>query len=251
MATNETKSMQIFAGKVRELNRYLQLMDNALRIANNLCNERKTEEILIAEALGTTELKHNQLNVPNRGNDIKRTFISARNKLNEQALVELYSLFADYIANVIGELVKVEPLQLLPILNDNNRSIEFAKIIQLGTYETVLKEMSQQIFRSLENERSTKKMLDKLLKSCDLVVNDNLKNRVLLYLEIRHLIIHNNTKADERFKEMNTDQLIAIDGKNKIVLNYEVTSMAIVTVFEFCQAIDKELLVNNFVKERS
>ena len=111
--------------------------------------------------------------------------------------------------------------------------------------------MSQQIFRSLENERSTKKMLDKLLKSCDLVVNDNLKNRVLLYLEIRHLIIHNNTKADERFKEMNTDQLIAIDGKNKIVLNYEVTSMAIVTVFEFCQAIDKELLVNNFVKERS
>lgn len=198
MAINETKSWQIFDGKVRELNRYLQLMDNALRIANNLCNQKKKEEISIAKALGSTELRHNQLNVPNRKNDIKRTFVFARNKLNEQALVELYSLFSDYLANVIGELTHVKPTQILSILSGTDNSVTFPDIVRFRTYDTILNEMAKRVFRSLEKEQSTKRMLDKVIKTCNLSIDEDLQNEALLYVEIRNLIVHNNTKADEK-----------------------------------------------------
>jgi len=60
-------------------------------------------------------------------------------------------------------------------------------------------------------------------------------------LNIRHLIIHNNSKADEKFIKMN-EGFIKINSRNKLVINYELSSNAIQTIYTLCSEIDNKLL---------
>ena len=74
-------------------------------------------------------------NIPNKTTDIKRTFAYSRRKLNEQAIIELYRLFSDYISNIVSELFKNNPYQLFGAITDKNeRALFYHEIIQLSAF---------------------------------------------------------------------------------------------------------------------
>ena len=70
-------------------------------------------------------------------------------------------------------------------------------------------------------------------------------------MEIRHLIIHNNTKADEKFKEMNNaENIVTLLSGSRIKLDYSVSNQMIQSVRLLCQEIDNELIrVNALVAQ--
>lgn len=73
-------------------------------------------------------------------------------------------------------------------------------------------------------------------------ITQDLKRKALLYLEIRHLIIHNNSKADEKFAQMNNEGLVSVNTSNrKITINFTLVNSAINSVFALCKAIDQDL----------
>lgn len=153
-----TKSLQIFDDKVRILKQHLQLSDLALTMANKVCNKAKGNGKKIYETLGAKPGTHTQLNHPNEEIDIKRTFITSRNKLNEQAIVDLYSLFSLYISSLVEELSHKDPRKVLGLMtNKTESSLKYPEIINLGNYDAIIKEMASRIYRSLEDERSTPK----------------------------------------------------------------------------------------------
>ena len=242
----ESKSWQRFEGKIRSLKQYLQLMDLSLSISNSQCrseNEKKT----IADALGATVGSHGQLNIPNKHIDINRTFISARKQLNEQAFVELHCIFSDYIAHVIAEMAHAKPNRLLSILgSDSDRTITFADIVKFGDYNSIIDEMAKRVFRILENLRSTTDMMQKLCKITKISIDENLMNESLVYIEVRHLIIHGDSYIDESFKKKEKHELIPLRG-NKLALRYEVTNKAINSIYELCRTIDNALIDKNIL----
>ena len=227
-------------------------MDLSLTISKKLCESKKENSIKIAEALESSIENHRQLNIPNNIQDIKRTFSYARTQLNEQAFVELYSIFADYIANIIKELCNISPTKLFSIISpSSDKAIEFSKIVQLGDYPSIMDEMARRIFRILENARCTKTMLDKLMTVTDVSVDGNLKKEALLYLEIRHLIIHNDTKEDDKFRSCNSDGIVKVNLSNhKIKMNYNLANTALTVVFMFCKRLDEALLEKGLVNAR-
>lgn len=246
----ESKSWQRFEGKLRNLKQYLQLMDLSLSISNKQCNKRVTEEIKIGIALGGNEESHRQLNIPNQNKDIKRTFIAARKQLNEQAIVELHCLFSDYISHIISEIAHGNPKCLLGILgSDAERTICFADIVNLGSYDAVINEMAKRVFRILENLKSSTDMMKKLVKITKIQINDDLMHNALVYIDVRHLIIHNDSIADEQFIQRDSTGLIPLN-KNKLALNYETTNKATNTIYELCKTIDEELIKKKFLPIR-
>ena len=98
-----SKSYQSFDGKTRSLKQHLQLMDLSLTLANKRCSKNKANGKTITETLKSNLASHPQLNIPNQGIDISRTFATSRKKLNEQAIIELYANFSDYLSSVIRE----------------------------------------------------------------------------------------------------------------------------------------------------
>lgn len=244
-----SRSLQSFNGKVRSLKIHVQLADVAFTRINRYCSRKKGNGKTIGETLGTTNVKHPQLNEPNDSKEISRIFATSRIKINEQAIIELYAFFADYLSGVIREMERVNPNRVLGIVPpDNPTDLSFKDVFTLGSYPAILDEISRRVFRSLENERSTPKLLKRFIKATNLSVPVNLRENALVYLEIRHLIIHNNSKADDKFNAINNRGLVQLNVRNKkIIINFNLSNAAIDAVTALCQSIDSELMRLSFI----
>lgn len=85
--------------------------------------------------------------------------------------------------------------------SDTSTDLSYADIFSLGSYAQILDEIARRVYRALEAERCTPKLLDKFIKATKININTVLKEDALLYLEIRHLIIHNNSRADSKLQK--------------------------------------------------
>ena len=218
-----TKSFQIFDGKIRSLKQHLQLIDLSLTLACKCCNKEKDNGKNIATTLHAVSGTHLQLNIPNKTTDIKRTFAYSRRKLNEQAIIELYRLFSDYISNIVSELFKNNPYQLFGAITDKNeRALFYHEIIQLSSYDAIIEEISKRIYRSFEKQRSTPKLLEKIISTT----------------KVRNV--------DEKFKRMDKDNKIHITGK-KLNMTYDLANASMNAVFKLCKSIDDQLIHRTLV----
>ena len=243
-----TKSLQSFDGQLWKLNQHLQLTDLALTKANNIANKKVGKDKRIGQVLGGSLEVYRQLDIPNEKSDIRRTFITSRNKLHEQAIVELYRLFSNYVVNIITEIEHLHPRQFLSVLDDKERCVKYEDIIAIGNYDALIDDMAKRVFRTLERKRDTKSLVERIISITNININKDLLDTALLYLEIRHLIIHNNTKADAKFREMPKSDVVTIKKKNsKISLNINVTISAINTISNLCKIIDDELVAKEMV----
>ena len=102
--------------------------------------------------------------------------------------------------------------------------------------------------RTLESKRSTKDLLQTIIKTTKINVDNDTLETALAYLEIRHLIIHNNTKADAKFQRLPKHDVVSINmNSKKIILNYDVTNKAINAIFRLCKKVDDELISKQLV----
>ena len=244
-----SRSFQSFDGKTRSLKQHLQLMDVSLTRANKHCAKYSGNGKLIAETLKVTTASHPQLNIPNQSKDISRTFATSRKKLNEQAIIELYANFSDYLSSVIRELENTRPQQILSIVPPNSDTfLTYKDVFIIGSYPAILDEIAKKVYRSLEDERSTPKLLKRFIKTTKLNVPVNLQEDALTYLEVRHLIIHANSKADSKFHSLNQRNLVTVNPTNQMLtINYSMTSAAIDKVVELCKKLDDELVRNGLL----
>lgn len=245
----ETKALQAFEGSIRTLNQHIQLVDRSLSIANKIVKKDHKAQ-LICHALGCTVDSHPQLNIPCSSIDISRVYTTSRKKIHEQAIVDVYRIFSKYIQDIIEEFIHTDPMPLLQqVCSNRDNVINYETIIKIGAYERIIEHMANSIFRRFENEKSTTKLLDKILTYTKINIDSEVKENALLYLEIRHLIIHNRSLADDNFMTKANGKL-TIPTNKKLPINYEMSSSAIKKVCELCRLIDKELVANNMVRER-
>ena len=253
---NMTKSYQSFEGKLRSLKQHLQLMDMALKITDKHCRKNGKDNITVAESLGTTLEEYPQLNMPAKVKDIGRAFATSRIKVNEQAIIELYAAFSDYLVSIIHELAhgnnRNELLCLIESKNDNDSKVTYKQIFDFASFERILDEIANRVYRNLENStRSTPKMLNKILSVLNIQIPDDMKEDALLHLEVRHLIIHNNSKIDDDFNNRNNNGRIPVNTVNKkIIINYALSKIAIEKVLVLCKKIDDELIAKSLLKDQ-
>lgn len=228
-----TKSFQVFADRIATMKQTFQLTDLALTMAQKHCMKEVGKGRKIAETMGGSLSTHLQLNIPDNRFDIQRTFITSRNRLNQQALVELFRAFSYYIKSIVREMAHQDPIKLQGLLvNKGDRSLSYPDIINLGSYNAIITDMANKVFRSLENIRNTTEMLDKLINLTTANIDPTVKEDALLYLELRHLIIHNNSNADDKFIARNTKGLVKVNPtNNKISYNYGLSNKAMNVVY--------------------
>lgn len=239
-----SKSYQSFDGKVRSLKTHIQLSDIALTKLNRICVSNNGNGRTIAETLNRTVANYPQLNGPNESIEIRRVFTTSRIKVNEQAVIELYAYFADYLSGVIRELENTNPTRILGLITPKSSTdLSYKDIFTLGSFVAILDEIARRVYRNLEDERSTSKLLKRFIKVTNLNVPSNMQQDALVYLEIRHLIIHNNSRADAKFNAMNNRGLVSVNARNKkVTINYALTCSAIDAVSLLCKTMDDEIV---------
>src|SRR5258706_15887812 len=79
------------------------------------------------------------------------------------------------------------------------KKLDFYEIVQLGTFEEISKKMVGDVFRSLESERNTKKLIKKIVGNVGFTLNEEILDEAVMFIDMRHLIVHNSRKADWAF----------------------------------------------------
>ena len=136
------------------------------------------------------------------------------------------------------------------VARNKDNVLTFDRILKLGDIDLIKEEMARIIFRRFENERSTKELLNKVLNYSKIDIDEEVKKDALLYLEIRHLIIHNASKADMDFIALDTSRKIKLNANNKFSLTFSLSKSAIYSVQLLFDRIDSELINANLVRKQ-
>lgn len=234
----ESKSYQRFRSRVEYIHQHLQVLDAAVKTLSGEITSEKDKTKFITDVLNLDKKAYNKLAHPISQRD--RIISYSRSKSAEYTILELFSSFTHYMRDITEEMYKKDPIMIVGKVNDGS-SLTYVEIIKLGTFEKIGDKMVNELFRKFENERSTTKLVDKILNHTKITIPKTQKETALMYLEMRHLFIHNKGKADDKFIRTYGKKLkIRADGK--LPTNFKTISTAIEKVRIFTKSIDDQLI---------
>jgi len=241
----ETASYQRYRSRIEYLEQHLQLVDLALTKLFQTTRPQRHQPVTFLQALNVTSNRYGRLQHPVNHTPRLTNFSRAQN-INH-ALVSLYRYFAEYLRGILGEIYETDPKL---VVGKAPQSLQFHEIVDLGTYEAVVERMVTTVFRKLENERSTTKLLDKILAHTGVNLPAAKKDAALPYLEMRHLVIHNHGKADQKFVAQYGQQFqLAVD--QSLPGTFRTAAEAIRKVTDLLHEVDRQLIAQSTVQARA
>ncbi len=85
------------------------------------------------------------------------------------------------------------------LIGEHRVTFEANDVLKCKSIDEVLALVAQSVFRKLEDERSTLKVLQAIDKKLGLGVDESYRTAALPFLEMRHLLVHRDGIADDTF----------------------------------------------------
>lgn len=252
---SETYSLQSYRNSVEYIQSHIQLLDASL--LNTLETlSKKGDKIKLTSALNLDVSVYNKLNYPIKQHLALVKLSQKRN--SEFAILQLYNTFTKYLQDITSEMFTKNPMFVIQkaVVDKNGEEKEshhftYAEIIKLENYENVQEQIIKRVFRSIEELRSTTKLLERILKDTKVNLSNELKNNALTYLEMRHLFVHNRGVADDKYAAKYGGKFEPVIKKNKpLPANIETVNAAIQSINSLCFEIDNQLLSSGFLEGR-
>ena len=198
----------------------------------------------LAVALGSTNAQHPKLGQRNtlrsrqiRGGHLKRTLAASFVK-------DLYEDFVEYISEVMLRAAEkgVEPSRFV---GDAKFELKASEILALGSWDNVVSLISKKVFRALEGERSTIELIRKAAGRLGLKLDQAIVEAAMPYLEARHLLVHQDGRADNNFRHKYPNIAVRDD---KITLDRAFLSAAQSAIDALAREIDREIIAANLIR---
>jgi hypothetical protein len=121
-----------------------------------------------------------------------------KSTVHSSYLKDLYEDVSAYLAEL---LIGATRNGLAPkrLIGGHAMSFEANQLLDCNSIDDVCRLVSDALFRKLEQERSTIKLLTSLNAKLDLCVPERVIQDSLPYLEIRHLLVHRDGVADQSY----------------------------------------------------
>lgn len=164
---------------------------------------------------------------------------------------EIYEELTEYLRSLLEEasLICNDKTRAYTLIGDAKCSITASELLQFTEIQEVHKTIADQVMRQIENERSTVKLVQKICDRLNISVDQNTIDEALPYLELRHLLVHADGKADQSFREKYKKSFKI--SKGKVELNNTVVKMAKDKITCLVRAIDKEAVDKGIMKENN
>lgn len=240
----ESKSHQRLRSRIQYLLTHLEIMDASIRVTIQNLKVGGDNGVLISKTIGVDCSRYKELDHPLT--EVDRITNHSRSKNSESAIISAYTHFAEYLQGILTEMYEYNPL-LVVGKAVGNHTLTFPEIVKLGDFAQLSSYMVSQVFRSLENERSTRRLLDRILANTGAKVAEKLVEDALSYLEMRHIFIHGAGIADELFVHQ-FGAKFSLNVGDKLPSDFVTSKATIEAVSKLCQAVDSELLKAGVLK---
>lgn len=157
----------------------------------------------------------------------------------------LYETTTIYFQDILKAATK-KGLDIDRLIGEHSINISSKDLIKIGSFEKIVERISSGIFRQLENEKSTKSLIEKMDKKLGLNVGEEIIHAALPYLEIRHRLVHGQGKADKEFCERYP--FIGAEEDKTIELEYALIDNARKAIITLVKEFDKKIVANGLIE---
>lgn len=198
VARPETTSFQRFRARIHDLKQHVQTVDIALVNAYRIMKAEPDKNKKISEALGYSSKKYTELNHPIRVNP--RILSHSKSSTHQYTIIILHTHFSEYVKGLLSEIYQHDPLR---VVGNHGGNISYKRIVELSDLEKINREMIDEVFRKLENQRSTQKLLDEILSKGNASVDEAIKHKANG---------HEKSHAIRNFQQKNPASLLTCDS---------------------------------------
>jgi hypothetical protein len=253
----ETISFQQYRGSIDFLQAHIHLVDASLSQTLKFLKASPDQNQGINVALGLDIMKYSRLNHPTKQHTILITH--AQKKNIEFSILRMFNFFTTYLQNITREMFLKNPLLIVgkAVVNKNGGdkeglTVSYAEIIRLGNYSEIQEHIIQKIFRSIEELKSTSKLLEKILKDTKVSIPKSILEDALTYLEMRHLFVHNRGLVDLKYeKTFGIKFSPALKHKSSLPTKFDTFNNATSAITKLVGTIDGQLITNGLVEKRA
>lgn len=240
-----SKCLITFINKMSHFNADLDFIDILSKSIEN--GDYSSEEELFP---GSSDEKYTTLSRYKVVDQNRRLVVNhLKSTLYTAYIKDLYEEFSIYLKGIMKEVysnAKVTPERLSGEHNVNLTSVDILRHLQIGDLADVV---IDNIFQSLENERSTIGLITKFHKKIGIDIEKTLVDNAIYYLEIRHKLVHTDGFVDEEFKK--THDLLNYTSTNKIRLDYCTICQAYEAVFRLVSDMDSKVISAGLAKSHT
>ena len=156
---------------------------------------------------------------------------------------DLYEEVTEYIRYIL--MVSAENVVNVDrLIGEHTVNFNANQILSLRTRTDIVKMIMKQVFRKLENERSTPNLIRKTNDKLGLNVSDVIIDEALPYLEIRHLLVHSDGKPDEMFSQRYPNVEIE---RGRIKLNFSIVLQAYNAINQLVEEFDRQIMATGYI----
>lgn len=232
----ESKAHQIFRSRIEYINQHLEAVDAGLTALDNAASAAIDQTMSIAQMM-KKEDKYPSLNKPVSRSNAIVSFSRATNV--EHAIIFLFRSFDEYLRNIIRYVFECNPYKVIG-LAATGKSVTFPELVKLGNFDAISNKIVRDVYRDLENERSTLKLIKKITNRLGLEMPTEIRDRALSYLEMRHLIVHNDSKVDAAFASKYGAEFQVSEG-SKLPRKFSTVTSAKIEIKKLAEVIDQEI----------
>lgn len=236
-----------FSSRCSDIRKHLATVRASLSYTAREVHQNRVHNLSLAEVLDLTASQHPYLNKKTDGfrNACRRAEVNTY----EFAFHRLYSFFGEYCKGILKEAFLRAPML---IIEKSDASLKFHEIVKLGSYDAIGARMVETVFRRLEGESSSRRMLERLVSGMGVELPAEPFATTLGYLEARHLIVHNAGLTDKRFCDQYIHLFPGTVGVGaKLNLNSGVTFKAIDSVDTFLKSVDEQIVSAGFAEAKN
>ncbi|MBD2095322.1 hypothetical protein H6F90_09145 [Trichocoleus sp. FACHB-591] len=224
---------------------HMDIVDVALVSVEEVAERSRSTGQSLGEALSLPKGYHKRIKL--KANNYRQITNHARARNAELVIQMLYTYFTEYLRSILHEMYDKKPLE---IVDKAHSSLKFHEIVQFGSYDAICNYMVDYVFRSLESQRSTQGLLEKILEKTDVKVDSSILQPAIMYMEMRHLYVHNSGVVDVKF-ERNFGALVSDKAGRKFNSSIGRSRAAIKAIERLCSEVDKGLTAKGYLTPTS
>jgi len=168
-------------------------------------------------------------------NHLKASFYSG-------CIKDIYEYLTIYFQDILksSAINGIDPDRLI---GEHKTAFDANILLKCDSHNEVVELITKSVFRGLENEKSTIKLIEKINKKLDLSINQSSITNAMPYLELRHLLVHSDGKIDQKFTKSYPDFESGIVKTNsKIKLTHKIVQDAKLTITTLVEEYDAQVI---------
>lgn len=192
-----TKAYHAFKTKVAYFNDDIELVD-VLRIGilKNEMSDLASKHVL----KNVDPVEHSHLARRANSDGSRRLIIDhLRQTLYTAYVKDIYEEVTIYLKMLLEKAAQ-NRFDAGRIIGEHKVQLDASKVLATGNWESVAQFITDSVFQSLEGERSTLKLLEKISNKLNLSIDMKIISDTLPFLEVRHYLIHCDGKIPSEFK---------------------------------------------------